>query len=133
VKDATHYAQPGVSASFGAESCPSNPSLWTAPVPFNAAVPVAGEPIAVFVNEARWIVQCPDCKSAQLACKTDPRFMCHECANVRNGGQWRPTLWPKSVDKVEVALGKRLPVNQNWLPSETVADMVAENVAYGIA
>ncbi len=133
MKDATHYAHSGVSPAHGAEWCPSIPALWAAPVPFDAAVSIGGEPVHVFVNEARWIAQCPDCNSAQLACKTDLRFMCHECGNVRNGGQWRPTAWPKSIDKIEVVLGKRLPVNQNWGPFETLADLVAENVAYGIA
>jgi hypothetical protein len=136
MRDATHYAPPGArSAAHGAEWCPSNPALWTAPVPFDPGVPVAGEPIEVFANEGRWIAQCPDraCRSAQLACKTDPRFMCHECANRENAGKWLPLKWPRNVGKIEALLAKRVVVNQNWLPGETLKDLLADNLEHGIS
>ena len=36
--------------------------------------------------------------------------------------------WPDDVDLIDAALSARpMPVNRNWYPKETVADLIAEN------
>jgi hypothetical protein len=115
MKDATAYGD------LGAESCPR--AWWAAPTPF---------------NQGRWIVSCPvtRCGGAQLASLTDPRFMCVTCANVANGGAWLPVTFPpvKAMTGIVAALDRRSnPVDQNWLPSENVAALLAENVTLGVS
>lgn len=137
MQDATVYARPGLAeqqAHFGAEWCPSTMDFWSAPMPFEPAAPISGEPIFVYANQGRWVAECPDCRGAQLACATDPRFMCHCCANVANSRHWRHLIWPKNGTKkaIEEVLNRRPLYNQNWRPGETVAALVAENVEHGI-
>jgi hypothetical protein len=136
VQDATRYAPRGLAqqqAHFGAEWCPANRDLWAAAAAFNAAAPTSGEPVFVYANEGRWIVECPDCRGAQLACLTDPRFMCHCCANIGNSGHWRPVVWPKNKARLEKILHARDIVNQNWYPGESIRQLVAENLEHGLA
>jgi hypothetical protein len=126
MRDVTVFAPPGT-AEPHAEISPHR--FWTAPEPFQADAPTVGDPIVAYANEARWIAECPDCHSAQLTSAADRRFMCSECANVANGGAWRPVTWPRNFAAIEALLDVRQPVNQNWAPGETVADLTAENAA----
>lgn len=59
-------------------------------------------PVFARLDHGRWIVQCPECHSAQLAAVTDPRFYCLECGNVGTG-RWRPVVWPEDRPAVETA------------------------------
>lgn len=136
MRDARHYTQQraaaGVPPARGAEWAPR--AHWTAPAPLEAAMaaPTAhGESVSVVVNHGRWVVACPDCQGAQLACRTDKRFMCDECGNVAIGGEWRPVVWPPQATAIEAVLKRRRIVNQNWLPGETVQDLI--NEATGMA
>lgn len=88
--------------------------------------------IKAYVNQGRWVVDCPDCNNAQLACKTDPRFLCNECGNVVVGNLWRPVTWPPNVAGIETVLEVRPIANQNWTPGETIQDLVAENTLMGV-
>lgn len=98
-----------------------------------AKKPAAGTEIEVYANEGRWVVECPDCHSAQLACRTDPRFLCVECGNIAVEGRWRSVVWPSDVAGVEAALEQRDDaVNQNWVPGETVDDLLEENLENGV-
>ena len=119
MRDASHYGDEG------AQACPLR--FWQAPVPYKPDVPTAGNPLLVYANEGRWIAGCPDCNSAQLASFGDRRFLCIGCANVGNGGAWRPLTWPKDRPAIEAVLDVRQPVHQNWAPGATVADLTAEN------
>lgn len=128
--DASRVAVNGVPAKRGAEWSPRR--FWQCPgVPLEQALqqPTGKvEAAAAYVNQGRWVVDCPDCHGAQLACSTDRRFMCVECANVVVGGVWRPVLWPRNAAAIEEALASRLPVNANWFPGETVETLREEQL-----
>lgn len=115
-----------------AEAAPS--LFWTAKVPMRLDAQTAPdtEAVEVYINEGRWIAGCPDCNGAQLAAREDKRFMCNECANIAVGGLWRPVVWPQAVAAIEEVLEVREDTNANWLPGETVADLLAENVEHGL-
>lgn len=91
-------------------------------------------PVAVEVNHGRWIIAC-ECGGAQLASRDDRRFFCIACLNEKQGGMWRPVTWPKKrdADEIEAQLRPRLTENANWLPGESVADLVAENEKNGVS
>lgn len=137
LKDATIHPAGAIPAEQGA--------LWAVLNYGNPASKAAGlaeprmapksEAIEAYVNEGRWVVECPDCAGAQLACLTDPRFMCCECGNVVVDGRWRPVLLPAA--RTREAIGKilepRLTLNQHWRPGETVADLKRENREHDVA
>lgn len=82
--------------------------------------------IHAYVNHGRWIAECPDCHGAQLACRTDHRFLCNECGNVAVDNKWRRVVWPLDAAEIEAALTGRPRANQNWNPGETVEDLLVE-------
>lgn len=124
MRDASDYVVPGLEEHPQANV--AGYRFWQAPLPFRPDAKSAGEPIAVFANEGRWIAECPDCRGAQLASHADPRFMCVCCANVDNGGAFRPLHWPRNRAALEEVLHERPMVNQNWTPGETVSVIRAE-------
>lgn len=135
MRDATwHARQPaavGIPAHRGAEWLPR--SQWMAPVPLEDAMAAAtarSEVIYAYANHGRWVVECPDCRGAQLACRTDHRFMCNECANFAIGSQWRTVTWPADAAAIEEELDRRPRAqNRNWFPGETVASLRLEFAA----
>lgn len=124
--DATRFAGAGIPESRGAEwihyhITPRNADLSHLEA---GTHPAAG--VSVFVNHGRWVAECPDCKNAQLACRTDHRFLCNNCGNVTIQGLWRSVLWPADIAGIEAALASRPIVNQNWETGQTVEDLKAE-------
>lgn len=128
------YRLPGIPPGQGAEWGPR--LFWQANVPFPEGPALPGLPgteVEVYVNQGRWIVECPVCKGAQVACHTDPKFLCNVCANVAIDGRWRRTVWPPNRNAIEAALEVRPnELEQNWFPGETVDNLLAENVEHGV-
>lgn len=130
LKDASAYAVPGVRDDRGAEwilhklGGTSKGSIGAATAP--------GPSTPAYVNHGRWVVDCPDCNNAQLACRTDRRFMCNDCGNIALGGLWRPVEWPANPQAIETVLESRPMENQNWVPGETVQMLAADNKHRGI-
>lgn len=134
LRDASHYRTcPGANALRKAPGAVVGPALfWLCPSPPRFDVKTAKEPaLQVYLNHGRWVVDCPDCNGAQLACEDDPRFMCNECANAAAGGLWRAIEWPANRDGIEKAVGVRKLANQNWAPGQKVQDLEAETRILG--
>lgn len=134
IRDASFHIARGA-WPLGKPLAEASPVLfWQAPTSLaealNAPLAPKSEAIAVYVNEGRWVVACPDCGGAQLAARDDHRFMCNECANVAIGGRWRPTIWPRQAAAIEEVLDARPSRNQHWLPGESVAQLRLENAAH---
>lgn len=84
-----------------------------------------------YVNEARWIVECPFCGSAQVGSPDDPRFLCVECVNAPVDSAYLQVRYPSVQARalIEDALAARpLRANVNWVPGETVNELLAQNV-----
>lgn len=91
------------------------------------------ESLIPFVNDGRWIVQCPDCGGSQLASPEMDRFFCVDCLNVGTDGNWIVVAWPDGVAAIEAALSARPDVRtRNWRPNETVGALLAENHMAGL-
>jgi hypothetical protein len=80
--------------------------------------------LAAYLNHGRWVVDCPACPSAALAGAT---FACEDCGYGPEAVQM-----PAEAADVEDAVRPRPLRNRNWRPTETVADLEAENAEHGL-
>lgn len=98
-------------------------------VPVAEDVPKKAEPVYVFLNHGRWIIQCPDCPGAVLAPYSDRRFFCPYCFNAKIGAHYRKVVWPDDtkIEQIETAVGVRPEENKNWEVIETVKFLQEEN------
>lgn len=136
LRDVTDQLAPGHRcgpADRAAEWAPA--AFWRATTPWEqarCAKTLRGADTPAYVSEGRWVIDCPDCGSAQMANRTDHRFMCSDCANIAVGGKWRPVVWPGDTEAIESVLEQRPVPNQNWAPGETVEQLAVENLAHGL-
>lgn len=93
----------------------------------------------VYVNRGRWVVDCPneECGWSYMAVSPDGRARyLHVCGGDENGpgcGTHLELVWP-AVDEaeqiVETLSRRNLKLTRNWLPNETVDDLLTENARY---
>ena len=87
------------------------------------------------INHSRWVVDCPvvGCGFAMMVSKNAPLFICWECGSLVNGGNWYNVVFPPNAAALEAVLLLRPAIpTRNWIASETLADLKAENEANGI-
>lgn len=90
------------------------------------------EPVSARIDTGRWIVDCPDCRSAEYLWPDEPVFFCTNCFNASVGGRWRLVEVPGERGAIEhILLARPFPWNRHWRPGETTDDLRAENVAHG--
>jgi hypothetical protein len=83
-----------------------------------------------FAEWGIWKAKCPrpGCTNAMALEVDQPVFVClglHSC------GIETPIAWPADPDAVEALLAMRpLAINRNWLPNESLEDLLAENAAH---
>jgi len=92
-------------------------------------LPVAGgKPLEARIEFARYLVDCPNCNSAEFYFE-DKLFFCSLCNNSSVGGKVYKVKTPKDRKKIEVILGKRHIQNRHWREPETVEDLEKENIS----
>lgn len=90
------------------------------------------DPLEAYVNHGRWVVEC-ECHGAQRVDFNHPVYFCLSCENRAFGGRMRPIIIPENYKEIEAALLLRPDeTTRNWLPGETVADLLHENEQHGI-
>lgn len=93
-----------------------------------------------YVNHGRWVADCPhpDCHSAEHY--QDPyngkygglRPNAFHCTAPGGCGLSYPVVWPPNIAEIERWLVMRpIMTTRNWLPGETIADLVLENAEHG--
>lgn len=88
---------------------------------------IIGDPVHAEINHGRWIARCPFCSGAEIADYDDPIFMCLSCFNESNGGRFIPVEFPVDHLEIENELTKRKKTeNQNWIPGESLEDIIKE-------
>lgn len=106
---------------------------------------VAGEQYAPLVAEVHagiWVARCP-CNARVTQRRPDgpggvvwldqPLVWCPRCQNRAVGRAWRRVVLPADADGIARVLGVRPErATQNWLITETVDDLVAENLEHGL-
>jgi len=90
-----------------------------------------GKPLEARIEYARYIVDCPNCHSAEFAFE-DKLFLCSSCLNSDIEGKIRKVKMPKDRKQIEIILGKRAIKNRHWYPNETVDDLEKENLKMGV-
>lgn len=83
----------------------------------------------MYANRGRWVADCFYCDQAAQLGRFDAGFICADCR--------RPVaaVWPSEdmVHGIErLLLMRPSPKNQNWLPHETLHDLLAENAEHGV-
>ncbi len=84
------------------------------------------KPLDARIDYARWIVDCPNCGSAEFMFE-DKLFLCSLCGNSDVGGQVRRVKTPKERKQIEDILSKRKILNRHWFPNETIEKLQGEN------
>lgn len=85
--------------------------------------------------EGRWIADCPgQCGGAECVDLDNLIFMCCSCWNAAYDHQWLKVTVPPTERRkqIERLLLKRPGKARNWLPHETLSDIVTENLARGV-
>jgi hypothetical protein len=84
-------------------------------------------PVAATINHGRLIVECPDCRGAEMVWRERPLLLCHSCGNRAVGGEWRRVALPGDLPALEAELSERADAaTRNWRPGETVDDLRRE-------
>ena len=84
------------------------------------------------IEHGRWLVDCPGCSGAELADISEPVFLCLSCGNSFSGHLPVAVRFPRERTAIEAALERRPRENQNWTDKESVADLMAENIEFGV-
>lgn len=85
----------------------------------------------VEANWSAWIARCPrpHCTNAMTLDRGQVLFV---CAGDDSCGMTAPLIWPADPDVIEAILQMRpIARTRNWLPGETLEDLLAENAANG--
>lgn len=80
-----------------------------------------------YVNEARWVADCPNCNGGIAASPRSPIGACLDCGYIY------AIAFPdeKTISDVEDILGERPAKNRNWYPQrESVEFLAIENEAH---
>ena len=86
--------------------------------------PLASEmqPISAYINEGRWLVDCP-CGNGAPVLPQESAAVCFSCGSVHTN-----VSMPADADAIErVLLRRKFRRNQNWFQSETVEQLQEEN------
>ena len=96
--------------------------------------------MSVYYNWGRWVIHCssPDCVGATLLSLDTRRGIaiceCRDTTICSHGAICAtpiPVLWPDNAKAIVAVTAERPVMNRNWYPSETVADLEAENLEHG--
>ena len=82
-------------------------------------------------NWGRWVVRCPRplCTNALTL---PPGTSMYTCAGPGGCGGEAVVVWPPDPQAIEALLRLRpIERTRNWLPGESIADLIAENAAHG--
>jgi len=85
------------------------------------------KPLEARIEYARFIIDCPNCNSAEYAFE-DKLFFCSQCLNSDIQGKVRKVKMPKDRKQIETVLGKRPIKNRHWFPTESIEDLEKENL-----
>lgn len=93
--------------------------------------PARADVVYVEAYQGMWIARCgrPWCTNALALDRGQTRF---ECVALDGCGWFGEAIWPADPDAIEAILAVRpVPGTRNWLPGETLAQLLEENAVHG--
>lgn len=90
----------------------------------------AGE-VAARVIEAQWVVYCPHCPGVIIVDDSDPVHFCPDCLNAGAGGVPQRVVFQHQAAVERLFARRADPRHRNWLPGESLKDLVREQRAHG--
>lgn len=89
----------------------------------------AEDSIPAYVNEGRWVADCPACNGGMATSPEHAHSFCADCGTIYAVEHPPAGL----IRQAENVLQHRQPRNRNWLPDrEDIPDLQAENVLRGL-
>jgi len=85
--------------------------------------------VAARAYNSMWIVDCAYCPNADRVHRFQPAFECGYCG-VAGDIIWPDKTMVYSIERL--LLMRPLPLNRNWMPGETLTDLVRENAEHGV-
>lgn len=86
------------------------------------------------VCASSWRVKCPYCADALVA-EPGEMFYCVNCCMQGNGGKAMKVIWPEPALRAgieAVLLCRVAPETRNWLPHESLTELIRENLEHGM-
>lgn len=80
--------------------------------------------VAAYVSDNRWVADCPACHGGIACWPANHRGACLDCGRIYQ------IDFPRDRQRIEAALIQRPTRNRNWLPGETVDQLIAENIEH---
>lgn len=88
-----------------------------------------GDAVAAYVNESRWVADCPACGGGIAVWSEMADCCCYDCGRVYRA-VFPP---PRDVARAEAVLNARPESARNWRPdAEKVDDLKVENLVRGV-
>jgi hypothetical protein len=90
--------------------------------------------VNAFISDNRWVVECvaANCNGALMVSVAEPYFLCVECGNRDNGGNWYLVNFPDTRNRIETLLLRRAHANRHWVDGETITQLEQENREHGL-
>jgi hypothetical protein len=85
--------------------------------------------VPAYVNWGRWVADCVRCPSAEQLNLMQPVFLCTECRTAAEI-EWPSEEMAHGIQRL--LLMRPNTTKQNWLPGETIIDLMRENAEHGI-
>lgn len=95
-----------------------------------------------YLSHGRWVAHCPrpGCPNAEGAGRCDDGSAGglgaegFRCRVERGGCGLRcPAVWPPEVAEIErLVLCRPIPATRNWVPGESLSDLLRENMTHGL-
>lgn len=84
------------------------------------------DPVLAFISANKWVAQCA-CGAGNAVNPEWSMTCCFGCGAVHT-----TVVVPREWREIERLLMRRAPLQRHWMPGETVADLIGENLAAGL-
>ena len=81
-----------------------------------------GRPVRAYINDNRWVADCPSCGAGIICWPANPQGCCLLCGHLFT------VEWPADRERAEQILEERPPANRHWKPwAEPIDKLEREN------
>jgi len=93
-------------------------------------LPPGSSGVTAWINQGNWAADC-ECGGSMIVEPGEP-YICPDCCNAAQGRKARAGVGAEERAEIEaVILERPFPRNRNWLTTETLKDLVEQNIEKG--